>query len=90
MSNKTKTNQELAIEIVNAKLQRLGGFFFEDLPDSSDLWHAVDNIESAIERHGYYSGGMKQEPDRFQDFKSEVLEELSLIDFDLIQDLILG
>ena len=60
--------------LVNQKVMSVCMLSMDDLPDSSDLWDVVDEIESILDSEDY----------TLEDIKGQ----LEVIDMDLIQDLI--
>lgn len=84
MSDKTNYH-EIARKIVNQKVSgMLMGMTLDDLPDTCEVCDIVDSLGETLEAHGYTGGKPNEE------LKREVSSHLSDIDFDFLQDLIMG
>ena len=67
-------SRKVSEQLVNQKVMSVCMLSMDDLPDSSDLWDVVDEIESILDSEDY----------TLEDIKGQ----LEVIDMDLIQDLI--
>ena len=63
--------RQTAIKLVEMRIFRIMGLSMQDLPDSSELWEIVDNIEEELSEEDYNPNRIKES---LQDITFEFIE----------------